>query len=261
MFVGNNWCSFVFQFNKLDIGTDIIKYFGHNKSFTKNDLLKYYLQTETEVNNNTLLYRISKLKKNSIINSIGRGIYIITKKDIFQPEPDNFTKKLKKTFVSKFDEINYCVWNSSSLYSLMLHQPFTSFYVYEVEELVLKETFNLFKDNGFNAFFQPEEDIIDDYLSYTKNAIIIKPLISRSSSYISKAVKMASIEKILVDIYYDRKIYPIFNISEQINIIENAYDNFIINISKIYSYSSRRNRKNEYKTFIETNFNNLFIQQ
>ena len=140
----------------------------------------------------------------------------------------------------------------------MVHQPFISFYIFEVEEEVLKETFNLFKDNRLNAFYQPEEDMIDDYLSYTKNAIIIKPLISRSPTYTMNSVKMASIEKILVDIYYDRNIYPVFNISEQKNIIENVFDNYILNTSKINSYSSRRNRENEYVSFIKDYFENIF---
>ena len=239
---------------------EIATYFSRVKSFTKNDLLNYYLQKEPNVNNNTLLYRISKLKKDNIIKSIGKGVYIITDKNIFKPEPDSLMKKMKKIFSSNYEDINYCIWNSGSMYSFMIHQPFTSFYVFEVEEDVLKETFNLFKDNGLNAYYQPTEEMVDDYLSYAKNAIIIKPLISRSPTYQSKSVKMASIEKILVDIYYDQKIYPVFNLSEQKNIFENINENYIINLSKLFTYSSRRSRKNEYKKFIETNFDNLLYK-
>ncbi len=239
---------------------EIETYFSRVKSFTKNDLLEYYLQKEPSVNNNTLLYRISKLKKDNVIKSVGKGVYIITDKNIFKPEPDNLMKKMKKIFSLNYEDINYCIWNSGSMYSFMIHQPFTSFYVFEVEEDVLKETFNLFKDNGLNAYYQPTEEMVDDYLSYAKNAIIIKPLISRSPTYQSKSVKMASIEKILVDIYYDQEIYPVFNLSEQKNIFENINENYIINLSKLFTYSSRRSRKNEYKKFIETNFDNLLYK-
>ena len=239
---------------------EIETYFSRVKSFTKNDLLEYYLQKEPSVNNNTLLYRISKLKKDNVIKSVGKGVYIITDKNIFKPEPDNLMKKMKKIFSSNYEDIDYCIWNSGSMYSFMIHQPFTSFYVFEVEEDVLKETFNLFKDNGLNAYYQPTEEMVDDYLSYAKNAIIIKPLISRSPTYQSKSVKMASIEKILVDIYYDQEIYPVFNLSEQKNIFENINENYIINLSKLFTYSSRRSRKNEYKKFIETNFDNLLYK-
>ena len=240
---------------------DITKYFHSSKPFTKNDLLDYYLQTEKSVNNNTLLYRIAKLKKDNIIKSIGKGIYLITNKKIFQPEPDNLMQKMKKIFSSTYADINYCIWKSNSLYSFMLHQPFTSFYVFEVEKDILKETFNLFKDNGLNAYYQPTEEIVDDYLSYAKNAIIIKPLISKSPIYLSKSVNMASIEKILADIYYDREIYPVFNLSEQKNIFENINENYVLNFSKLFTYSGRRSAKNEYKEFIETNFENLVYKK
>ncbi len=259
MFIVYDWVYLCF--NILIMNNDITKYFNKSKPFTKNDLLGYYLQNEKSVNNNTLLYRIAKLKKENIIKSIGKGIYLITDKKIFQPESDNLMKKMKKIFSSTYEDINYCIWKSNFLYSFMVHQPIISFYVFEVEKDVLKETFNLLKDNDLNAFYQPNEEIIDNYLSHTKNAIIIKPLISKSPVYQSKSVKIASIEKILVDIYYDRETYPVFNLSEQKNIFENINENYILNFSKLFTYSGRRSGKNGYKEFIKTNFENLVYQK
>ena len=234
-----------------------INYFKNSNRITKSDIWEYFRKTEKGITENTLKWRIHNLKKENVIKSIGRGIYAITDKTAYKPEPDNLIKKASKIFLSRYDEINYCVWNSSWLYDFMIHQPFTSFYVFEVEKEVCKETFNLFKDESLNAFYQPNEDLIDNYVSDSKNAIIVKPLISRSPINIVKNVKLASVEKILVDIYCDQDIYPVFNLSEQVNIFENMTDSYIVNFSKLISYSKRRNREEALKAFINNNFDNL----
>jgi hypothetical protein len=243
---------------KINDTDGLVEYFKKQEKFTKDEIRAYYAATESELKDNTLKWRIYKLMKSNVISSIGRGIYVISQKTTYQPEPDKYMEKANKIFQSRYTEINYCIWYSGWLYSFMQHQPFSSFYIFEVEKEICKEVFHLFQDNKLNAFYHPNEQLIDDYVSNSSNAIIIKPLISRSPVYNNKKIKLASIEKILVDIYCDRKIYPIFNLSEIMNIFENAYTHYNINIAKLVNYARRRKKEQEIKEFISKHVIDLF---
>lgn len=235
----------------------LVDHFKKHGKFTKNELLEYYKISEPEIKDGTLKWRIYALKKNHVIRSVARGVYTIAWKPEYKPEPDKYIVKISKLFLKRYNEINYCIWYSGWLYGFMQHQPFSSFYVFETEKEVSKEVFNLFKDEGLNAFYQPNESLIDDYVSYSKKAIIIKPIISRSPIYVLQNVKLATIEKMLVDMFCDRHLYPVFNISEQINIFENVFENYNINFSRLLNYAHRRQRKKELRDFIRAHFDNL----
>jgi len=236
----------------------LVEHFKGQGKFTKDELRAYYNLTEPELKDNTLKWRIFNLMKDNIISSVGRGVYVFSQKPAYKPEYDKHIEKMNKIFLSRYREINYCIWHSGWLYSFMQHQPFSSFYIFEAEKEVCKEVFYLFQENKLNAFYHPNEQLIDDYVSNSSNAIIIKPLISRSPVYKSKKIKLASIEKILVDIYCDRSIYPVFNHAEIVNIFENAYNHYNINIAKLVNYARRRKKEQEIKEFISKHVIELF---
>lgn len=60
--------------------------------------------------------------------------------------------------------------------------------------------FYFLKDLKKQVFLEPDEEILEKYLSGGKEAVIAKPLVTEAPTKMIKGVTTATIEKILVDI-------------------------------------------------------------
>ena len=61
------------------------------------------------------------------------------------------------------------------------------------------------------------------------------------------------LEKILVDVFAENKLFYYSQGSELIHIFENALKNYDINFTKLFSYAKRRERDNDIKVFLNNN--------
>ena len=237
--------------------TELIAYFSSKEYFTKEDFNTYIKDKGFSINNKALLLRIHRLKQKGIIQSVARGKYTISKKPTYSPEPDKFIRKVNKLFLSEYDELDYCTWSTKCLHELMLHIPVQSFYVFETEKDICEATFYLLKDNGVNAYYEPNQEQIDKYILPEKESIIIRHLVSRAPYHTIEKIRMASIEKILVDLYCDSEIYYIYGGSELKRIYENVLRYYTINFSTLFQYVERRKRDKEIRAFILNNFGHI----
>ena len=76
---------------------------------------------------------------------------------------------------------------------------------------------------------------------------------------LSKNFKVSTpfLEKILVDLFADERLYYLYNGSELINIYENAITNYTINFTTLFSYAKRREREQEIKLFLKNTMGHL----
>lgn len=234
-----------------------IAHFKGKKYFTKEDLNSYFESTGDTMTDGALRIRIHKWKKKGIIRSIARGKYEIKTKPQFEPQIDSLIKKLNKTFLSVYTEFDYCIWSTKYLHNLMLHIPSNSFYIFETEKEICEEVFYMFKDKGINAYYMPDQDQIDKYVLQEEKSVIVKPIISRAPYELINNIRLASIEKILVDLFCDTDIYYVYGSSDLHVIIENVFNMYTMNYSKFKNYANRRNRSIKIKDLLTDNIQNL----
>ena len=90
---------------------------------------------------------------------------------------------------------------------------------------------------------------------------MIKKLVTRSpiSKRTEKKLKFHTpcLEKILVDIFSEDKLFYYSQGSELVHIFENALKSYDINFTKLLSYAKRRDRDNDIKLFLSNNMNYL----
>ena len=105
------------------------------------------------------------------------------------------------------------------------------------------------------------EKAIDFYISESQNPIIIKKLITRSpiSKRTEKRVKFYTplLEKILVDLFTENKLFYFYQGAELIHVYENALKNYTLNYTKLFSYAKRREREQDIKQFMTNNVHYL----
>jgi len=230
----------------------ILEFFKDAEGFTKDDL-EVYISSVSRISDNALRKRIFRLVKKGLIRPIKRGVYAINNKYAFVPTSDRFIKRINKLFHQQYNDINYCIWNTQWLHSFMNHQPVNSFYILEVEKEFIDSIFYYFKDSNIKVFNNPNEQMMEEHVLGEQNVLIIKPFISRSPVAVFDEIPFAKLEKILVDIYCDPHQFFIYMGQEMINIYENAFRHYNINIGSLHNYALRRGKKKQIEEFIQNN--------
>lgn len=244
---------------KAEIDKKVIEHFKNSNSFTRTELLEFYQKFEPELNNRTFGWRVWNLKKNNVIHSVGAGIYAINRKEIFKPEIEPIFSEIHEKIMKRMAVLGrevikndlYCLWSTSWLNQFIIHQLFSTYIILEVNESYIESTFYSLKEDGVeNLFYKPDKDIFDKYMTNQENAIIVKPLYTRSPIQRVNKVRLATIEKILVDLYCDSSSFYFVQGKELRNIFENAIKSYNINFTKLLNYAARRRSRNEIKGFI-----------
>ena len=239
--------------NRVD--REIKEYFKNYPSFSREDLYNFYLRYELDLNPQTFGWRVFDLKKKNIITAIRRGIYKISDKQQFNPQLDKELQKIARYLNGNFFDLNFMVWTTKWINDFTLHMAFQTFYVIETPVEQTEVVFNKLKESGrFNVYHQPDDKLMYKYVIEEDVPIVVKTLISRSPLKRVKKIKIPSLEKILIDLYCDKKIFYMYQGNELIEIYRNALNNYVINITKLLNYARRRNRRDEIEEFLSNNF-------
>lgn len=221
-------------------------YFKSRDKISREELLVLIKKDFTNWTDNTINIYLSILQKKGIIHSLSRGMYALGKEETFQPHLNNKLVKIASIINKTFPFIEYCVWESAWLNDVMLHQTFKNFTIVEVEKIASEQVFNQLNNNFSNVFINPDEKTIERYIGALDYAIIIKNLNSEAPIQKWKNINVPTLEKILVDIIADEKLFSAQQ-GELEFIFKSAFDKYNINESKMKRYASRRNRVTEIK--------------
>jgi hypothetical protein len=223
-----------------------------DEPFSKKMLMDSFVKNGDNLTNENLDVRINRFKAKGIIVSVGRGWYRFNDKKLFEPEISPSLKKLSAKLKKGFPFLNYILWSSHWLNELTTLQLFRNLYVIEVESGSEEAVFRTMKeDSPFRFFLNPKENEWENYKADTEDNIIIKTMISESPNVKSNTIKIAKLEKILVDLYCDKFWKTIFS-SELNNIYTEACTNYAINFSTLLSYAGRRGKRAEIWEYIKS---------
>lgn len=205
-----------------------------------------------ELSEGTITVYLSKLKKAGIINNPERGVYSITDKEVFNPEINQNLKKTYTKIHKEFPFVNMCVWNTKWLNDLMRHQPFKYYTIIEVEKEAEEQIFNAVSEWNKNVYFNPDEEILERYISSSSEAVtIIKNLVTEAPTTQSNKIEIPTLEKVLVDIMIDKELFAAQQ-GELDFIYKSAFKKYAINTAKMKRYAIRRNKENELEKIINT---------
>ena len=236
---------------------DKIKNKFANVEVIKRKELYDFLQTNffPNLKLSTFDWRIYELKNSNIIVPVKQGVYkLSSEKKVYHPTISNKQKRINRLINNNYKIIDYCSWNSNWLNDFSRHQAFSNTLIIDVERELKQSIFHLLTDNSFqNVYLEPDQKVIDTYISENKESIVIDSLISKSPIYQIARVPIPQIEKILVDLFCDDKILYAFKGEEQVTIFRNAFDEYKIDISRLINYSRRRKKESQLKEFLIQN--------
>lgn len=244
------------------IENKLIEAFKERNSFDRNELYDFYLEFEPDLKESTFSWRIYDLKKKDIIKTIGRGLYVISYKPKYKPLLSDNALKIARKTTERFEEINYSIWETQWLNEFTQHQTSNQIIVVEVEKEFTESLYYYLNDAmQMDFFLNPDEKEIQFYISESAMPVVIKRLVTRAPINKLKnekaVVPIATLEKIMVDLFADEGLFHFYQGSELINIYEKIIDSYSINFTKLFSYAKRRRKEQEIKQFISNHIPNF----
>jgi hypothetical protein len=190
-----------------------------------------------------------------VLIPVEQGVYRLSEgKKVFSPLISNKQKRINRIINNAYKDINYCSWNSNWLNEFSRHQAFTNILILNIEKEFMKPVFHLLMDNSFrNLYIDPDQVMIYDYISENRDSIAIIPFITKSPVFKITGVPAPGLEKILVDTFCDNNLLQPYKGEELKVIFSNAFNEYIIDISKLINYSRRRKKEKQIKDFLSQN--------
>jgi len=225
------------DFNSLVINALRVSY-----NLTTADLTQKIIDSFPELSKSAISWRLHKLKTEGLIQSPSYGTYSLITKANFTPNVSSSLKRLYNRIAKEYPAIEMCVWDSKWFNEFLSESSETSFIVAEVQKEFSETVFNSLTDISKKIFFDPSAEILARYITNLKDAIIIKPIISESPCYEVENVRVASLEKLLVDRLAEPEMFTFLNDIKSDLILENVIGKYNISLSKMIRYSKRRNQ-------------------
>lgn len=233
---------------------DIAKFkdhFSKKASFTIDDIRAYYHKIEAGLKDATLRWRITNFKYKGIITAIGRGVYSLQSKPLWDPSIDNSIKSIYKKLKKNYNNLNFTIWSTAWLSEFTNLQATRHTIVISVEKDFTASVFEFLKETGLkNLYLRPDKKEVSYYLGDVKETYVITPLISKSPVQPVDKIKVPKLEKILVDLFCDKDLFNAFQGSELKNIFHKSFSTYAINSSVLINYARRRAREKELQEYI-----------
>ena len=240
----------------------LIEEFKDKENFTREELFDFYRHFEPDLKEGTFSWRIYDLKDKNIIRSLKRGLYVIAYKPGYKPEISPELVKLAKRITDKFEDAKHCIWETEWLNEFSQHQASRKIILIEIEKDFTESLYYELKDSSRGEIYlNPDDKAIDFYIAESNYPVIIKKLITRSpiAGRTEKKVKFFTplLEKILVDLFAEEKLFYYLQGSELMHIYEYAISNYAINFTKLFSYAKRREREQDIRQFMTNHMSHL----
>ncbi|HEX2846182.1 MAG TPA: DUF6577 family protein [Chitinophagaceae bacterium] len=218
---------------------------------TRDELLDFYRFFEPDLKETTFGWRIYALKEKSLLKPVKQGVYTLSVKPQFHPVLEPKLKELSHKISKQFPAARHCIWNTRWLNEWMIHQPGRFLILVELEAMAVESAFNFLRDENYkNVFLNPDDNLLERYIYEETETIIVKTLVTKAPIKKEKKIFIPILEKILVDLFVDKKLFAPFQGSELVHIYNNTYRLYSLNMTKLLAYAKRRTKEQELLDFI-----------
>ncbi|WP_026750679.1 DUF6577 family protein [Sediminibacterium sp. C3] len=222
---------------------------NQNRISTKDIMLELRKQFRSATDS-TLSWKLSQLKKDSLIYQVGRGQYSFQFKPIFKPE---LSQKSKRAVIriKEFCTNLPTIWDTSMLDVLSLSSSSVNWLFIEVDRPELDEIFANAQQFSKKIFANPDKETIARYILPVQDAIILIPQVSETPRLSQSDYSILTLESLLVNVflYYDKYFKPLgYDIDA---IFSNALKQYNVNTSKLLRFAGRRDKRNEIEQLLK----------
>ncbi len=232
---------------------ELKKAFGTDQLIRVEDIFQFYTRFGEKLNRSLIDWRIHVLTQKGILHRIERGTYSLSALEVkdYVPAIDRPLKNLYRTLHKEFPFVDVCIWSTKWINEFMQHQPGRFNTLIEVEKELMEPVFHFVQGKTPNVFLDPSEEVMNNYITNTKEATIVTHLRTEAPTQLVDTVLTCTIEKILVDIYSNPLLFAAQQGAELRHIYSTAFEKYRVSTSKLLRYAGRRNKKQSVERLIE----------
>ncbi|MDR2468939.1 MAG: hypothetical protein LBD27_00440 [Tannerella sp.] len=227
---------------------ELSKRFKQSKTLTTADIDTFYRATEPDISKSTINWRIYSLVKQGVIQRTGNGVYCLGETKPFIPQINPEMKKSAEIIGMEFPDIAYCMWQLSDINLFSRHLINLNIVLVDVERIVADAVYYRLKESFPKVMLM--RNMYAD-ISEFNDTVFVRPMISDSPVQKKDGICLPMIEKILVDIGFDKEFLP-FQGYELERIYRSAFDGYTINRNKMLRYAGRKHKRAETEELLKT---------
>ena len=226
--------------------------FAENRDSFRFAELLLYLNGLFKISKVTLSWYLRDMINDNIIFKLGRGIYTAHRVQTseYTPRLRNKAVRIGNIVAQQFPFVLVSVLDGQVFADFQHHISSNNTVYVEVDRDAMGSVFHALKQEGYAVYLNPSKDFVYDNIDLSKEAVIVKPLISESPLVDLKGVRTPRLEKILVDVYCDDDLDYLHG-NEWSRMFDNALSMYSVNRTAMLRYASRRNAKPAIEKAIE----------
>ncbi|MBQ7518090.1 MAG: hypothetical protein IJU13_06680 [Bacteroidales bacterium] len=146
--------------------------------------------SETSVN-----WTLRKLTTGGKLFRLGHGVYSVRGNQPFRDVPDESLIARAKEIIGKYPAVKACFYNGTILSPLLHHLAYNALTYIEVSRELTDILFHQLQDAGERVWLKPSYEVMQNYIDFSQQGIIIKPLISGSQLTTECGIPTPTLEK------------------------------------------------------------------
>ena len=233
----------------LGVSDRILDYAADLQQFSVDDIPADVI---SDVERNTLSWHLSNLCKKGKLRRVGRGIYTIQSANTFVVKANAKVRSLYRSLLRQYPFADFCVYSANVITPLLHDMMPNNTICVETNRDTTQSVFDMLqpKYKG-RLFLSPTKEIATTYIDFSKENIIVKPLVTEAPLALDGKVPVPTLEKLLVDTRVDADYYYLHGIENQ-EMMRTAISHYDVNRNRLLRYADRRNAKDSILKDLET---------
>lgn len=200
----------------------------------------------------TVNWRVYELVNKDVLERVGKGKFRLGSGNLFTPVLNTKHFKISAAIKDKFPFTSFCIWDSSFIKEFSQHISKNSLTLVDIQRGSEESVFYLLKEQFAQVFLMPTKDMLNNFVYDLKKSIVVRTLVSEAPYREVRNIPVATLEKILVDIFTDEE-FAYLRGNEMLVIFKTAFERYTISESKLTRYADRKRKKEPLLTFLKEN--------
>ena len=234
-----------------DIKTYLKERLDNVKLFTTKELKSLLAEWNPEVGEGTLSWQINKLKEDSFLYNIGRGVYSFEKKPEYRPSLSLKSRRLYNSVLA-LEETDKppVIYETKWVNELAKTSPEKNYTIILAPKKNIERLYYAMIPAKKRIFLKPDKQVFKLYILPYNEVVMLFPLIKETPAARTNHYNTLSVEGILVDtwVYYNL-IFESLGI-DLYTMYKNAFEQYEINSTHLLRYASRREKRKEIECFL-----------
>lgn len=216
------------------------------------EIIEFVNKSDRTLSRQTIIWNVNDLIKQGKATRVGRGAYAFIEKAPFVLTLSEQAANVCAIIKENFKYLKVTVTDTTCLNQFMNLQPFTSIILIETKKVAVDAVISTLRNNQIESFAKKDFQYMEQYSRSAQLVLVSPERITNPTLKCKGNICYANLEKILVDLVCDERLYGQYQGTELENIFKNAIEKYAINYSQMLKYALARKRRADVEAILNT---------